>query len=660
MPGVGTTHNVKIAGNYYLLRPGSYRKRPGPVFGARFATGDPDYNNLSFWQHWAQTCWVGGFGAETWMDDAMFDEGVGIDASQHEVMVLARDLGPQASRGTGNWNLDEGDSPRQGEFTVYNGKLYCLRFGDQDATPPSRLYVWTEGSSTWTLVKTFSTEVRTMEPFSGWLVFASRGANMERMDQAEAFSTFAKPAGMSEPGYTSRTYRGKYYVAFANFIWRLKPDFTWDGTTAFYTAEGLTHVDNVLALDYSDIHLGFLYFASKDGHILRTDGNNTFDIWQFEPSVLIRSIRSFDGRLFVATTEPLVGTTAQQSVLYQFTGSAITELKRWGRVGRDIEPGVMRVVGSRLFFGAPSLLGMSDADGFGVGMYDAAEDAYHLFASCQDATAFPGGTEGINWIVDDVMYFKGYIWALVRGYGVFRTLLSYSDVSRFQATYDTTAAGGSPGDTNGGYYESSDFDAGTPGLDKLWNAVTVHVDLPTTATSITLAYSIDGGQTWVEVDTLVGNGTDTRYAQTWALGVGNPLEGLRATRFKYRITLRTTNSTRSPQLRGVIVRYLPLPEPNWQWDMILIVSERQHLLDDTTAVLDESAIDAAIFAIEDAFRQQMPVNFIDVDGQNWTINDGAGVLVTDYVKEYGTIGPDSDGGHEAYLRISLLEAVEAY
>lgn len=107
--GVGTTHHVKINGQFYLVRPGTYRKMPGPMFGARFTTGDPDYNNLSMWQHWAQTCWVGGFGATTWQDDAMFDEGVGIDASQHEVMVLARDLGPTSNRDSvGNWDLTGG------------------------------------------------------------------------------------------------------------------------------------------------------------------------------------------------------------------------------------------------------------------------------------------------------------------------------------------------------------------------------------------------------------------------------------------------------------------------------------------------------------------------------------------------------------------------
>ena len=51
MPGVGTTHHISLGGHYYLLKPASYQKRVAPQFGARFTTGDPDYNNLSFWQH---------------------------------------------------------------------------------------------------------------------------------------------------------------------------------------------------------------------------------------------------------------------------------------------------------------------------------------------------------------------------------------------------------------------------------------------------------------------------------------------------------------------------------------------------------------------------------------------------------------------------------
>ena len=650
---VGTTHHVKINGQFYLIRPGTYKKRPGPLFGSRFTTGDPDFNNLSFWQHWVQHCWVGGFGAETWMDDAMFDEGVGIDTSQHEVMTLSRDMGPQSSRaGTPNWDLDGQQMTR--EFIVFADKLWCLSYGNTDGSIPGRLYEHVPaGPSFWVLRKTFTDRVRSMAVFANFLVFGDGGSTMNRMTTATVFSTFNKPAGITDVPYTMKVYRGQLYVGFGRALWRLKSNFTWDGSTAFYNAEGINYFNK------SEIHLGMLYLMSQNGHLFRTDGNNTFDIWQFEPGVIVASIRSFDGRLFVSAQESLEGTTAAQSVLYQFTGSAITELKRWGKVGRDIYTGQLRTWGSRLWFGAGNLLGM--ADGFGIAVYEPREDAYHLFSAMHDTSTFPGGTEGGNWTVDDVFFWKGYFYASVRGSGIFRTKYSFKDVSRFQATYDTTRQGGGTGSTNGGFYLSSDFDAGTPGLLKLWNAITVHLDLPTTSTSAHVDYSVDGGVVWTSLASITKDTSATRYSKVLKFPAG----GLRSTRLKYRITLRTTDTTRSPQLRSVSVRYLPIPEPNWQWDFQVILSERQELLDHTREVpniqtLDATAIANKLAALENAFRTQSLVNFIDVDGAEWTVGGGLGVLIANVVEDLPVPGPASDGVRERVISVTLLEAVEAY
>lgn len=649
---VGTTHAVKIGTDHFMLRPGTYRKRPAPTFGARFTTGDPDYNNLSAWQHWAQTCWVGGFGAETWMDDAMFDEGVGVDTSQHEVMVLSRDMGPTGSaRATQNWDLNL--EPNIRIFTVFNNKLYALQVG---SSTTSRLYVFT--GTAWTLLKTFVEEVRWMEPFGGYLVFGDTGSTLNRMNTAETFSTFAKPSGKTGQVYSIKAFRGKLYVCIMNEIWRLKSDFTWDGSTAFFVAEDVTYIN------LADVHLGFLYFGSRNGHILRTDGNNTFDLWAFEPHVVLWGIRSFDGRLFIGAAEEIEGTNAYQTVLYQFSGAAVTELKRWGKVGYDTTPGKLRAFESSLFFGASNLLGMGSRDGFGIARYDPREDAYHLFTSNQDDVSYPPGTEGVLTTVDDVMYFKGYLYASVRGYGIFRTAWTYKDVTRFQATYDTTTTGVASGSKNGGWYESSDFDAGTPGLLKMWNAMTIHVDLPTSACSVYAEFSIDGGQTWnpaggsTAAATVSKTGSDTRYAKQIMLeDIAGSGTSLKSTRLKYRLTLRTTDSGRSPQLRGVIVRYLPIPEPNWMWDMTLVLSDKQELLDKTIQAPVNSTKLANLRA---AFRTQEPVAFTEPGGTQYAVGGEKGAIIYNYEELIPHIGPTSEGQLEYEIRITLMETTEAY
>lgn len=642
MATVGGTHDVRIGANYYIVKPGSYMKRAAPLFGSRFTSGDPDYNNLNFWQHWAQTCWVGGFGAETWSDDAMFDEGVGVDATQHEVMTLSRDLGP-STRGT--WVLDNALSGPK-IFRVFNNTLYCLVTN----TNPGLLYRYNDGSpGTWSLIKTFTGEnVNWLEEFNGYLVFGDSGTTMNRMTTGEVFDTIAKPAGRTEVIYTLKTYRSHLYVGLGRFIYRLKTDWTWDGGTHFFEAPGINY------LNHSDIHLGFLYMSSRNGHVLRTDGNNTFDLWQFEPHIAIWGIRSFDGRLFILTGEEIEGTDSTQAVLYQFSGAAVTELKRWGKVGYDTTGGKLRAYERKLFFGGGNLLGMGEKDGFGIAAYDPVEDAFHMFASNQDGVTYAPGTEGVQNVVDDVCYFKGRMFAVTRRHGAFVTPWTYKDVTRYQATYDTTAAGAVPGSQNGGWYVSSDFDAGTPGLLKLWNAMTVHVDLPTSACSVYVESSVDGGLTWSAVGTVTKTGAATRYSTTFVLGGGTPV---RATRFKYRVTLRTSDSTRSPQLRGVIVRYLPIPEPQWVWNFTLVISDRQQLHDGT---IEERDLDALIADLQTKFRDQNLVEFQDIDGTIWAGASQPGVLMHDFQADVPYIGPSPDGYREAEVRIQLMEAVETY
>jgi hypothetical protein len=639
VPGVGTTHHVKIGSQYHLVRPGSYVKKAAPQFGARFTSGDPDYNNLSFWQYWAQTCWVGGMDAETWIDDAMYDEAVGIDTSQHEVMMLTRDL----ARGTTNYDLDNDVSRRQ--FISFNSKLYCL----QTHATLSKLWVL-DSSDAWVLVTTFAQEVGAVAAFAGDLYFGRAGLNFTKMNTAEVFSDVAKPSGETAASYAMKGYRDRLYVTFGRKIYRYKSDDTLDGTTVFFDAVGIDYIRTL------EIHLGFLYFASNNGHILRTDGNNTFDLWGMDAGSVVQSMRSFDGKLFVAASEPLAGTNSTQGVLYQFTGAAVTELKRWGNTDSTCGLGIMHVAAKKLFYGASNLLGLST--GFGIAVYDPIEDSHSIFASNRDGVSFPRDTEGIGHQVDAVYWFKGYLFISVRNFGIWKTLYTFKDFTRAQARYDTTAAGASPAAGNGGWIKSSDFDAGTPGLLKLWNQVTLHVDLPNSNCSAVFEYSTDGGATWTYITGVVGTSTVAgggalRVKKVWKIP-----GALKATRFKWRIHLRTADTTRTPAVRGVIVRYLPIPEPNWMWDMTLVLSEEQELLDGTVETGIATATKLA--ALETAFRAQDLVTFTDIDGTLWATDGTAGVLIYDLNERVIMIGPSSDGPIEREVRITLIEAVESY
>lgn len=655
--GVGTTHHIKLGTEHYMVREGTYRKSSAPQFGARFTTGDPDLNNLSFWQHWGQTCWIGGIGAETWMDDSMYDQALGVDTTQHEVVALSRDLGPNSGRAAANW--DFGNNTVGREFVIFKEILWCVTYGDATSTSSgSRLWKYNPAAGgSWSLQRNIGSITRSVCVFKNRMYWGTDGSDLKYMaGDLTTYGTTAKPGSETNTPSAMMVYKDKLYVGFGDKLQRMKTDFSWDIPSSAVPFAELPGIDYLVAME---LNLGFLYAISRNGHVIRTDANNTNDLWQWDASVRGVSLRSYDGRLFVGTfepTDPASSTNEGQGCIYQFTGSAVTELKRWGKMTRTCSPGKLRVVGNKMFYGASDNFGI--APGFGIAVYDAREDAHSIYAKNSDTVTYTEGTNGHNFQVDDVIFFGGYLFAAVRGWGIFKTLYQYRDIKTSLATYDTTSAGASATTGNGGWLSSSDFDAGTPGLRKLWNKVTIHADLPNSVCTIVFDYSLDGGATWQYVQndvnkSIVSKTTSaTRYAKVLYLN------NVTATRFKWRVWLRTTNSTYSPLLLGVVVAYLPQPEPNFQWQMTLVLNEVQELLDGTTSTNQAVATKAA--QLETLWRTQMPVYFKDIDSTEWTVGGGAGVIVFDFQKIVPFVGPSSDGVIEAEYRITLIEAIEAY
>jgi hypothetical protein len=639
MPSVGTTHHIKLGNEFLIIRPNSYQKMPAPTFGARITTGDPDYNNLSIWQHWVQKCWVGGMGADAWVDDAMFKDAVGVDSTVHEKVTLSRQL----KRGAGaNWNLGGSTEVVKQSFAVYKGVLYVLVTRDSPGdTGDSRLYSYNTTSQAWTSISMPGSSflARCITSFDGKLFVGgvqTSGTDVPKLYWATTpgtWNTVANPAGVPIQGiFSMRVYNTKLYVAYNTQVWRLKDNEAWDGSTVFYKVNANSGSNYIAAME---THLGFLYMLSQNGHLHRTDGNNTFDIWSWDGQTAGVSLRSYDGKLFVGTYEYTDTADVGYGVLYQFTGAAVTELKRWGVSGKSTSIGQMTVYGRRLFYGASSLFGVRG--GFGIACYDSVEDGHSIFAINDDTATYsdPSGI-GRDWLVDDVIVFGGKMFCLVRGWGVFFTEDSFKDVDNGLAQYTTS--------TTGGVVTSSLYDGGTPGLQKMWRKVTIYADLPTN-TSMTVSYSVNGGTSWVAFTTATGPGpADGQFTYY--------LNNIISTRFQYRIALKTTAEAASPVLRGVSVSYLPQPEPNWMWTFTVPVADNWELMDETIEVKNTNTL---IAYLEGLFRSQQLVTFIDLDGVQWATN-GPGVLIYDL----NTVHYDVEQPREADVRVTLLEAVETY
>lgn len=647
MPGVGTTHNISLGGRFYMIRPGSYIKRAAPQFGARFSTGDPDYNNFTFWQHWAQRCFVGGMDAPEFADDAMYDVGVGVDTTEHEKVTLGRDL----AKGIGsNWSL--GGTAYARKFFIYNSLLYCITLPSYGTN--SVIWKYDSGTDGWAIARTFvDLCARSVAVFDGKVFIGGRKIDntAARLEWAtgtlSSWTSVALPAGTGTNAATCMaSFQQKLYVTFGVLVWRLKDDQTWDGNTVFYKANSLSDSNGVVAMT---THLGFLYLLSTNGHVHRTDGNSTFDIWNWDGETQGVSIKSFDGRLFIAVYEFDSTGSGGYGALYQMSGSAVTQLKRWGKENENTTLGSLMVYDRHLFYGASNLLGIRA--GFGIACYDPIEDAHSILASNGDTVTYARGSAPYAaYAVDDVFAYGGYLWVSVRNHGAFRTPYRYKDYWTGVRTYDTTYAGGAAGAQNGGWFTSSTYDAGTPGVRKLWRKVVIDYLIPTSATSVTVEYSTNAGTSW----TVVGTIDDT----TGTLAVRSRkeywLDNIISVSFKLRLTLRSTSGALTPTMFGYIVSYLPVLEPNWLWTFTIVMSDKQALIDGTEETNDTAE---ELSFLRNLFRTKQLVNFIDPEGTSWSTGGGHGALIYDFEER---IFDPSSVPVEGEVTVTLLEAVETY
>lgn len=643
---VGVTNHVSIGGHEYLVKPYSYSKRQAPTFGARFSTGDPDFNNLSLWQHWSQRCFIGGTGQDLFQDDAMFDEGIGVDTSDHERVLVTHDL----ARGTGsNWALSSGTTAYTTgfRFCVYNNILYAVTMSDPGVS--SVLWQYVPGTDGWTSIAAFTGVVaRSIATFDGKLFIggvntAGTAAVIKYSSGAlGSWTTPANPAGVGTRTVRAmKSFQQKLYVAFGTSIWRMKDDQTWDGTTIFYKADQNSESNYITAME---VHLGFLYMLSSNGHVHRTDGNVTFDIWNWDGQTDGIAIRSFDGRLFILTYEYTNTSDVGYGVLYQMSGSAVTQLKRWGDDNKATRIGNMTVYDRKMFYGASNLLGFGSRDGFGVAVYDPVEDAHSIMAVNADTVTFAKGVSPQrNYIVDDQIFFGGYLFIGLRGHGGFKTAYKPRPRRNPLTRFDTTSAGGSIIPLNGGWLTTSTYDAGTPGVKKLWRKIVVDATIVAN-TSIIAEYSTNNGTSYTALTSITTVQTRGR-TEFW-------LPNVISTSLKLRFTLRTTSSTATPELWGFVVSYIPVPEPNWMWTMTLVLSEKQELLDGSNRVMDTES-EMAFLAT--THRAKMLTTFIDIDGVQWATN-GAGVLIHDIDFRVAQMTQPLEGE----VVITLLEAVETY
>ena len=328
--------------------------------------------------------------ADEWVDDAMFHEAVGLDTTVHEKFTLSRQL----KRGSGaGWTIGGKTEVKYNRFFVGNGYLYCMVSRDSPTdTGDSRLYKYEPDRGVRGPAVTMpgsSFFVRAMAWFDGKLFIGGRqtsGTDVARLywtddlpgDITPTWHTVSNPAGITDYG-GHRDARLQHQV-----VRRLRQlHLAVEGRRRHLgRRHGLLQDQPELREQRTssamEVHLGFLYMLSANGHLHRTDGNNTFDIWSWDGNTTGVSLRSYDGKLFVGTYEWTDTPTSATACSTSSRAPRSLNSSGGATPGKATTIGRMTTYARKLYYGASSLLGVRG--GFGIAVYDAVEDAHSIFA----------------------------------------------------------------------------------------------------------------------------------------------------------------------------------------------------------------------------------------------------------------------------------------
>ena len=199
-----------------------------PVFGNRFASGDRNYTDFTFWWYWAQTDWSNGFKDEpSWKDDAKYYLSTNIDAwFEYGAIKLTR--APQLVN-TFTENLYCG-----GEFTV--GGTTTKYVGTDDAASGKPI-VYALINGTWTDIS--SASMPTME-------------NLISQMSARNNVLWVSCVGSEGPGFAVATYDGTTWLGQSSIFY---PLLTYDPLSSRchteYAGAMYVFVDNYLNKQYA-------------------------------------------------------------------------------------------------------------------------------------------------------------------------------------------------------------------------------------------------------------------------------------------------------------------------------------------------------------------------------------------------------------------------
>jgi hypothetical protein len=223
---------------------------------------------------------------------------------------------------------------------------------------------------------------------------------------------------------------------------------------------------------------------------------------------------------------------------------------------------------------------------------------------------------GIGWPVDDIAVAGGYLFLCIGGSGVYRTAATLAQMDQDRSS-PTGVCNLSAVPLGPGVVQSSVYEAGKPGVKKVWSSISVDCVIPTGG-AISVELSYDGGRTWGEAWAVPGG----VVRSVCALNLGGEV----STRMSWRVTLTAADGSATPIVYNVNVGYVLQSSCRWQWEFTVIVAEDLVQLD---GGVDGRDATAARHALEASYRAGVPVDFVDIDP---AVTYTKSCLITDFAQ----------------------------
>lgn len=522
----------------------SYGRDEAPAFVSKFGSGDPTYRDSSFFPHWVQMNFRNGAKQDEWDDEGRFFTSQNVDITDETKLTLSKLLTSlelvAGSVDVTCWAIDYSDSRK-----VMAG------------TSNGHIWRWDPSSEAWSdMGDVTAVGGGTAGRRVNCLIFSKIG-----LDGARATGEGQVYAGVGTPAGTGGTNAAQIY----------RYDGTWASAATFASRDAVTAMCEFNSTMYAALGGVAEIQEATNANLTTWTVSKNIDypgyIWSMvvynqrlycggghpenaPTNYQLGTLWSYDGYLW-SEVAPFNGTVIRSLCVYDnllFIGTIHGQLYVYNRANIDL------------------LYEMPDDNAiYDMIVYD---DKLYMVVSYRGSD----NQENSIYIFDRAGTHKAHYDAAINPLAI----LVYGD-DLFIGTRATGAAYKIDKTKYSltGELQSSYFNANLPNIDKVWFDVSIEMDAMPADCTVAYYYKTDDSvASWTKVDETSEEGK--------LLAKFSFPDGVYSKKLSYKITLTTTDNTKTPTIRKILTRYVVQPDFKYLWKFKVSCPDNLEWLDETS------------------------------------------------------------------------------